>query len=315
MTQTDSRRGRRPLVGVELQDLHGRQVVGSPVQIGDTRRTARAHCVNTFGGLTTSAAACRGRLGRFRPEPPAITAIRRIDWLSCQLARRMHGLARTESACSMRAMPDTSRFDAIDDLTADELRQRLRTLQALIASAPVPIAIAHDPDCQFISANRRSRPCSVFPSARNISMTPGGGSSPTYRIQRGGKDVPDEESTDAVAIAQRASIRNDIEIVRGDGSVAYVQNDVEPLYDTHGEVYGCVSVCVDLTESEAGAAGAASRPIAARTSSSPRSRTSCAIRSRRSAAPSRSCGWRGTSPTSSRKRARRWNASCCNWCA
>jgi CheY-like chemotaxis protein/nitrogen-specific signal transduction histidine kinase len=27
-----------------------------------------------------------------------------------------------------------------------------------------------------------------------------------------------------------------------------VQNDVEPLYDTHGEVYGCVSVCVDLTE-------------------------------------------------------------------
>jgi CheY-like chemotaxis protein len=27
-----------------------------------------------------------------------------------------------------------------------------------------------------------------------------------------------------------------------------VQNDVEPLYDAHGEVCGCVSVCVDLTE-------------------------------------------------------------------
>jgi signal transduction histidine kinase len=28
----------------------------------------------------------------------------------------------------------------------------------------------------------------------------------------------------------------------------YVQNDVEPLYDSHGHVCGCVSVCVDLTE-------------------------------------------------------------------
>jgi hypothetical protein len=51
-------------------------------------------------------------------------------------------------------MLDTPRFDAIDTLDADELRQRLRSLQALIASAPVPIAIAHDPDCRYISANR-----------------------------------------------------------------------------------------------------------------------------------------------------------------
>ena len=36
--------------------------------------------------------------------------------------------------------------------------------------------------------------------------------------------------------------------VRSDGSVAYVQNDVAPLFDTHGQVYGCVSVCVDLTD-------------------------------------------------------------------
>jgi len=30
--------------------------------------------------------------------------------------------------------------------------------------------------------------------------------------------------------------------------VVYVQNDVEPLFDTSGRIYGCVSVCVDLTE-------------------------------------------------------------------
>jgi CheY-like chemotaxis protein len=49
------------------------------------------------------------------------------------------------------------------------------------------------------------------------------------------------------AIAHRIAVSNEIEIIRDDGSVLYVQNDVEPLYDTHGDIYGCVSVCVDLT--------------------------------------------------------------------
>jgi signal transduction histidine kinase/ActR/RegA family two-component response regulator len=145
-------------------------------------------------------------------------------------------------------MADTPRFEAIDELTTEELRQRLRSLQALIASAPVPIAIAHDPDCRFISANLALATLLGVPLGRNISMTPADGSPPLYRIQRGGKDLPEKELPMQLAIAHRASIRNDIEIVRSDGSVAYVQNDVEPLYDTHGEVYGCVSVCVDLTE-------------------------------------------------------------------
>ena len=148
----------------------------------------------------------------------------------------------------MRAMPDTSRFEAIDHLTPDELRQRLRSLQALIASAPVPIAIAHDPDCRFISANLALATLLGVPLGRNISMTPADGSPPPYRIQRNGKDLPENELPMQLAIAHRASISNDIEILRSDGTVAYVQNDVEPLYDTRGEVYGCVSVCVDLTE-------------------------------------------------------------------
>jgi CheY-like chemotaxis protein len=49
------------------------------------------------------------------------------------------------------------------------------------------------------------------------------------------------------AVAHRTHVTNDIEIVRADGSVIFVQNDVEPLYDGHGTVCGCVSVCVDMT--------------------------------------------------------------------
>ena len=145
-------------------------------------------------------------------------------------------------------MLDTPSFDAIDGLNADELRQRLRSLQALIASAPVPIAIAHDPGCRYISANRALAALLQVPADENISMTPEDGHAPRYRIQRNGRDLPESELPMQLAIAQRRFVSNDIEIVRGDGTVKYVQNDVEPLFDTQGQVYGCVSVCVDLTD-------------------------------------------------------------------
>ena len=183
-------------------------------------------------------------------------------------------------------MADTPRFDAINDLDVDELRQRLRSLQALIATAPVPIAIAHDAECRFISANRAlSRLLGVEPG-RNISMNVAPGTAPPYRIQRGGHDVPEHELPMQAAIAHRTFISNDIEIVRRDGTVAYVQNDVEPLFDTHGQVYGCVSVCVDLTDRKL-AELALREADRRRTSSWRRSRANCATRSPRSAARSR----------------------------
>ena len=143
---------------------------------------------------------------------------------------------------------DALPFDAIDDLGADELRQRLRALHAILESAPVPIAIAHDPDCRFISANRALAALLRVPVDINISLTPPAGQTPAYTIQRNGADVPPQELPMQLAIARRSFVRNDIEIVRRDGTVAYIQNDVEPLFDTHGHVYGCVSVCVDMTD-------------------------------------------------------------------
>src|SRR5678816_1187020 len=88
----------------------------------------------------------------------------------------------------------------------------------------------------------------AVPEDANISLTPPVGEQPQYRIQRDGKDIPVRELPMQYAIAHRTAVSNEIDIVRTDGSVLYVQNDVEPLYDTHGEIYGCVSVCVDLTD-------------------------------------------------------------------
>jgi signal transduction histidine kinase/ActR/RegA family two-component response regulator len=140
----------------------------------------------------------------------------------------------------------TGPFEITDDMDAEELRQRLRSLQLLIEQAPVPIAIAHDPECRFISANRALASLLRLPFDVNISLADPAHAA-GYRIQQQGRDIPPEQLPMQTAIAQRAPVRNEIEIVRPDGTVIYVQNDVEPLFDTHGEIYGCVSVVVDLT--------------------------------------------------------------------
>lgn len=139
-------------------------------------------------------------------------------------------------------------FDPPADATADELRARLRALADLVARAPVPIAIAHDADCRFISANDALARLLGVPSTVNISLTPTVDDSPLYRIQRHGRDLPPGELPMQYAIAHRSHVANVIEIVRADGTVLYIQNDVEPLYDREGKVCGCVSVCLDMTE-------------------------------------------------------------------
>ncbi len=135
-----------------------------------------------------------------------------------------------------------------DSASPDELRQRLRTLEALIARAPVPIAIAHDPQCRHVTANSALASLLRLSTDDNISLTPPAGEErPPYRIQRGGVDVPDQELPMQYAISQRKAMSNEIEIVLRDGTILWVQNDVQPLFDAQGNVTGCVSVVVDLT--------------------------------------------------------------------
>jgi signal transduction histidine kinase len=142
-------------------------------------------------------------------------------------------------------------FEPPDDATPEELRARLRALADLVARAPIPIAVAHGADCRQISANDALARLLGVPPDVNISLTPPAGERPRYRIQRDGVDIPAAELPMQYAAAHRMHVTNDIEIVRADGQVVYVQNDVEPLYDRHGEVCGCVSVCVDMTARKA----------------------------------------------------------------
>lgn len=139
-------------------------------------------------------------------------------------------------------------FEPPIDATPDELRARLRALADLVARAPVPIAVAHDAECRLVTANDALARLLGVPADVNISMTPAASERPLYRIQQNGRDIPARDLPMQYAIAHRTHVANEIEIVRPDGAVLNIQNDVEPLYDRNAQVCGCVSVCVDITE-------------------------------------------------------------------
>src|SRR5918995_6442851 len=102
-------------------------------------------------------------------------------------------------------MAFSSLFFAVDDARPEELRQRLRSLEALIERAPVPIAIAHDPECRVVTANRALAALLALPEDANISLTPPPGAPPLYRIQRDGHDIPASELPMQYAIAHRVA--------------------------------------------------------------------------------------------------------------
>src|SRR5689334_10365803 len=139
-------------------------------------------------------------------------------------------------------------FGSGSNASPDELRNRLRRLEGLIARAPVPIAIAHDAECKVVSANEALAELLGVSSDANISLYQDDSRKPLYRAQRDGVDIPVAELPMQSAIARRTSLKNMLEIRRGDGTIRYIQNEVEPLYDGDGDAIGCVSVCVDLTE-------------------------------------------------------------------
>ena len=145
--------------------------------------------------------------------------------------------------------PAVGPFDPLDGLSREELRQRLQSLQALLAQAPVPIAIAHDPECRFISANHALSALLGVPDESNVSLTPASAEQPHYRIQRNGRDHSARRAADAVRHrTPYVREQRDRDRPRRRHASSTCRTTCEPLFDTHGEIYGCVSVCVDLTE-------------------------------------------------------------------
>ncbi len=131
----------------------------------------------------------------------------------------------------------------------DELKQRLAELETIMQVLPAGIAVAHDPECNIMTANDAfSRMLGTKPG-ENISLSGGEGGLLPFRLyQNGALLAPDQLPTHRAARTGKPVGMVELEIRRRDGASVHVLTSATPLFDDSGKVRGGVSAVVDVSE-------------------------------------------------------------------
>jgi signal transduction histidine kinase len=130
-----------------------------------------------------------------------------------------------------------------------DLQRRLEEFQILLEVLPVGIAVAEDPECRKIWANRSLAAMLKVPIGHNISASAPEEEKPSYRMLRHGAEVAPSDLPMQVAARTKAAVANDeLDIVRSDGCVLNTMSYSAPLFDEQGKVRGVINACVDMTE-------------------------------------------------------------------
>lgn len=129
-------------------------------------------------------------------------------------------------------------------LAADAVEE----LQALIHLAPVGIFIAHDPACTRITMNPAGAAMLKMPVESNPSKSGPEEQTLPFRVLKEGREVPvDDLPMQRAARLKQSITAEEYDIVFSDDSVLVLYEYALPLFDSAGEVAGCLGVFVDIT--------------------------------------------------------------------
>jgi PAS domain S-box-containing protein len=132
------------------------------------------------------------------------------------------------------------------------LNRRVAEFETLLDVNPVGIAIAEDPECRVIRANRALAGMLGVPEGANISKSGLDATSQSHRILRNGRELtPEELPMQVAARTGKHVIAEQDEIVRADGKVLHILSFASPLFDENGNVRGVVNACVDISDRQA----------------------------------------------------------------
>ncbi|MEJ2685101.1 MAG: PAS domain S-box protein [Candidatus Sulfobium sp.] len=145
----------------------------------------------------------------------------------------------------------TAQKKAKDEIAALNLslRHRLAELQAIFDTAPMGIAVAHDPKCCRITLNATGAEVLGLQPDQLLSFDAGDAAVLPFRAFCGGKELKPEELPMQRAAANNVDIRDEIvEHLFADGSRKLVSVNASPLLDEDGRVRGAVATLTDVTE-------------------------------------------------------------------
>jgi PAS domain S-box-containing protein len=141
-----------------------------------------------------------------------------------------------------RARDELARLNA-------ELRAKVRELETVIDIAPVAIAIARDPHCDVVTANRAFHELVGTRAGHNVALDGAIDDAP-YRVRRDGRWLGADELPLQQAAASGQPDEFEVELVRADGAVRRIYGHAAALFAADGRVRGAIAAMLDLTEQQ-----------------------------------------------------------------
>lgn len=159
----------------------------------------------------------------------------------------LNGIDRV--ACVLRDVTPQKQAEAA--LRASEQRERTRAkeLEAVLDTVPVPVFIAHDPECQRMTGNHAAHIQLRVPVGKNFSKSAIPEEKPSFRFMQDGKELP----ADSLPMQRAAATGESVycfpsTVVFDDGAERESVLNAVPLLDEHGNLRGAVGAIIDLTD-------------------------------------------------------------------
>ena len=145
----------------------------------------------------------------------------------------------------------TERKRAEQALRKSEARERARVkeLEAIWDAVPVPVLIAHDADCRYMTGNRAASKQFREPRDQNLSHSAPPGERPAFRHLKNGVEVPATLLPMQQAAATGKPIYGrELTLLYEDGTTREEIANALPLLDEGGKPRGAVGASIDVTE-------------------------------------------------------------------
>lgn len=169
------------------------------------------------------------------------------EWYNSVL---LDAMGNVQSILSL-VMDVTQRKRLEADLRQSEAiaRQQTEELRVLMDVTPALVWIAHDPQCQYITANQTAY--SLMRMSRGVDTRDGSASGLSrlvFRQQKQGQDIPTQDLPLQKSIRTGEEVEDELELVFEDGTVYFIYGRAVPLWDEQGHVRGAIAAFLDISE-------------------------------------------------------------------
>jgi len=128
-------------------------------------------------------------------------------------------------------------------------RARAKQLETILSTIPIPVLIAHDPECREIIRNLAAWEQLGIAKPESDTEGPGTARELRHRILQDGTPIAKGQLPIERAAATGQPVYNvSTTLIREDGTERHEIGNAAPLVDEHGKIWGAVGARIDITE-------------------------------------------------------------------